>query len=141
MIISGTEKLYKDYAKKRYFFSDGILYRMCQENPDHKKQDVIIGKILLIGRTYAAAIERRKDTGNYKGDDFYNDGPVEDYLLEEVKKYQEPDFDQIIINNPIWPVYYHLSYLRHNIINSSPPQRPKDKRLSFLKLRRTFAKP
>ena len=73
MIISGTEKLYKDYAKKRYFFSDGILYRMCQENPDHKKQDVIIGKILLIGRTYAAAIERRKDTGNYKGDDFYND--------------------------------------------------------------------
>ena len=53
----------------------------------------------------------------YTGDDFYNDGPVEDYLLEEVKKYQEPDFDQIIINNPIWPVYYHLSYLRHNIIN------------------------
>lgn len=76
MIISGTEKLYKDYIrhlKERYFFSDGILYRMCQENPDHKKQDVIIGKILLIGRTYAAAIERRKATGNYKGDDFYND--------------------------------------------------------------------
>ncbi len=76
MIVSGTDKKYKsflDSPKKEISFSDRILYRMCEEKPEHKEEDVVKGKILLIGRTYAAAIERRKDIGNYKGDDFYND--------------------------------------------------------------------
>ena len=32
---------------------------------------VVIGKIWLIGRAYAAAIERRKGNFNFEGDDFY----------------------------------------------------------------------
>ena len=76
MIVSGTDKKYQvflDSPYKRICFSDDILYRMCEEKPGHTEEDVIKGKILLIGRTYAAAIERRKDSESYKGDDFYND--------------------------------------------------------------------
>ncbi len=66
---------YNDYlktTKKRYIFSDEILYEMCKNYPDHKKQEIIIGKLILIGRTYAAAIERRKISDNYQGDKFYD---------------------------------------------------------------------
>lgn len=35
-----------------------VLYRMCREEPGHTKLDVIAGKVWLIGRAYAAAIER-----------------------------------------------------------------------------------
>lgn len=45
---------------------------MCEEEPEHKQIDVIVGKIWLIGRSYAAAIERRKNAVVI-GDDFYYD--------------------------------------------------------------------
>ena len=46
---------------------------MCEDNPLHNEAEVVIGKIWLIGRSYAAAIERRKHADNYQGDDFYYD--------------------------------------------------------------------
>lgn len=76
MVVEGTENQYKEYlARKnsRWEFGNNILYKMCEENPLHKDADVLIGKILLIGRSYAAAIERRKNADDYKGDDFYSD--------------------------------------------------------------------
>ena len=66
--------LYKDFvdAKKRdWEFGNNILYKMCEENPKHNKSNVVVGKIWLIGRSYAAAIERRK--GGEKTGDFYFD--------------------------------------------------------------------
>lgn len=47
-------------AKKREDFDIGndILYKMCREYPTHTNEEEIIGKIWLIGRAYAAAIER-----------------------------------------------------------------------------------
>jgi len=52
-------------------FGNKILYDMCSANPDHKQDQIIIGKIWLIGRTYAAAIERRRTTEGALGDAFY----------------------------------------------------------------------
>ena len=66
---------YKNYLNSnntRWTFHNSILYRMCEENPNHNKEDVIAGKICLIGRSYAAAIERRRDA-NETNDDFYFD--------------------------------------------------------------------
>jgi len=56
-------------------FGNDILYRMCQEFPKHDTSSQIVGKIWLIGRSYAAAIERRKTgvAGIPEGDDFYFD--------------------------------------------------------------------
>jgi hypothetical protein len=48
-----------------------VLYDLCAANREHTRDDVIIAKIWLIGRTYAAAIERRRDKGDAVGDAFY----------------------------------------------------------------------
>ena len=47
-------------AKRREDFDIGnmVLYNMCREYPTHIDEEEIIGKIWLIGRAYAAAIER-----------------------------------------------------------------------------------
>lgn len=52
-------------------WGNGVLYRMCSEEPGHTKLDVIAGKVWLIGRAYSAAMERK--AGNYivPGQNFY----------------------------------------------------------------------
>lgn len=75
MVTKETDKLYRYYlsnANSRWEYGNSVLYRMCEEQPDHKDIDVIVGKIWLIGRSYAAAIERRKNAVD-GGDDFYYD--------------------------------------------------------------------
>lgn len=47
-----------------------ILYDMCQAHPGHSEDDEIVAKIWLIGRSHAAAIERRRNAKNI-GEDFY----------------------------------------------------------------------
>ena len=68
-------KLYKKFSTKndsKWTFGNKILYKMCEENPKHTDPDVIVGKIWLIGRSYAAAIERRKGA-KQETDNFYFD--------------------------------------------------------------------
>lgn len=38
-----------------------VLYDLCSKHPFHNKDDEIIAKVWLIGRSYSAAIERRKN--------------------------------------------------------------------------------
>ena len=72
-----------------------ILYQLCKQYPKHKSPDVIAAKIWLIGRAYAAAIERRK-IKNEENDNFYEltavpiiqQSSLDDYL-EEVNKFTE----------------------------------------------------
>ncbi|AJH77677.1 hypothetical protein [Heyndrickxia coagulans] len=54
------QDIQKCIAGNGWSFGNEILYEMCRKNPDHNKADVIVGKIWLIGRSYAAAIENRK---------------------------------------------------------------------------------
>jgi hypothetical protein len=51
---------------------NSYLYQLCREHPGHKRADEILAKLILIGRTYAASIERRKqkDQNGPKGDRF-----------------------------------------------------------------------
>lgn len=53
-------------------FGNKILYRMCEEYPAHTDVNVAVGKIWLIGRSYAAAIERGSKREHTEGD-FYFD--------------------------------------------------------------------
>jgi hypothetical protein len=46
---------------------NNVLYQLCETYPDHQQVNAVVAKIWLIGRAYAAAIERRK---NQKGDAF-----------------------------------------------------------------------
>jgi hypothetical protein len=53
-------------------YGNDVLYEMCRKNPIHNNAEIIVGKIWLIGRAYAAAIERRKNaTVSELGDGFY----------------------------------------------------------------------
>ena len=54
----------------------------------------------------------------YTGTDHYSDGDVEDELLEIVKK--TSDFSDTLATDDRWPVLYHLSPIRQNIINWYP---------------------
>ncbi len=54
----------------------------------------------------------------YTGTDFYSDGDIENELLEIVKK--TDDYSEILRNDNRWPILYHLSPIRQNIINWYP---------------------
>ncbi len=56
----------------------------------------------------------------YPGQDLYCDGAVEDELLELVKTYPKEEFPRLIEEKKSWPVLYHLSPLRQNIVDWIP---------------------
>lgn len=56
----------------------------------------------------------------YSGNDLYSDGQIEDELLHIVKQYKEKDFNRIIEERKMWPILYHLSHIRSNIISWLP---------------------
>jgi hypothetical protein len=48
------------------------LYALCREFPRHERAPEIVAKVWLIGRSYAAAIERGQQS-DLLGDDFYTE--------------------------------------------------------------------
>lgn len=54
-------------------FGNGVLYDLCREHAGHRDSGVVIAKVWLIGRAYAAAVERRrtKDKAGEDNDEFY----------------------------------------------------------------------
>ncbi|MDE7311282.1 MAG: class I SAM-dependent methyltransferase [Eubacterium sp.] len=54
----------------------------------------------------------------YSGSDLYSDGDMEDLLLSIVK--EECEYDAAIMENPFWPVLYHLSDIRENVVRWIP---------------------
>ena len=65
-------KRIKNIGKKtRWDFGNEVLYRLCEEHPNHTNEDEIVAKIWLVGRSYSAAIERRKDSREVNGEAFY----------------------------------------------------------------------
>lgn len=60
------------------------------------------------------------DLTHYPGEDFYCDGLVEDEILEIVKTYSEVEYPKIIEERKSWPVMYHLSAQRENIVSWLP---------------------
>lgn len=56
----------------------------------------------------------------YSGTDLYSDGEIEDELLNIVQNHVESEFNNIIAECNKWPILYHLSHLRSNIIQWIP---------------------
>jgi hypothetical protein len=75
-----TQELINQFKQTEWEFVNEILYTMCRENFSHQQTDKIIGKVVLIGRTYAAAIERRKNKTEL------NDGFYIDKVAPQFKK-------------------------------------------------------
>lgn len=66
------------------------------------------------------------DYSKYPGEDLYCDGAVEDELLEIVRSRSAVEYAGIIEEKKSWPVLYHLSPLRENIVDWLP-MGPEDK--------------
>lgn len=43
-----------------WVYGNSVLYKMCEEKPLHNEKNIVASKVWLIGRSYAAAIERTK---------------------------------------------------------------------------------
>ena len=78
-----------------------VLYDLCSTNFTHDTTEKILAKTLLIGRAYAAAIERRKNK-NGINDNFYLDTvapafkkPKLDKILADLKKYKQISNDTV----------------------------------------------
>jgi len=73
MVSLRKEQVESSLENSEWDLGNTILYDMCSQYPAHNKSAEIIAKVWLIGRSYAAAIERRKNArnGEFKGDVSY----------------------------------------------------------------------
>lgn len=62
----------------------------------------------------------RLDLTHYPGEDYYCDGDVEDELLDIARNYSAVEYQRIIEERRSWPILYHLSFLRENIVEWLP---------------------
>lgn len=56
----------------------------------------------------------------YPGKDLYSDGPVEEELLEVAKNFREEELNKVIDERNSWPILYHFSHVRQNIVDWLP---------------------
>jgi hypothetical protein len=95
-----------------------VLYQLCEKYPKHDRVDVIIAKFWLIGRSYAAAVERRKikEEGAPVGDDFYTEILAKRILDSEIDFW----FEELLADrDDIYPmavkIHKRLTCLLHGI--------------------------
>ena len=56
----------------------------------------------------------------YPGEDKYSDGSIEDEMLEIAKNCRPESYDDVIVEKKSWPILYHFSHVRENIIDWLP---------------------
>lgn len=94
------------FCTKRSPWSLGndVLYKMCADNFKHDTAEKIIAKVWLIGRSYAVAIERRKNkTKEIESDKFYTETVVNafqtpelDKMMDKIKTISKLDSDTLM---------------------------------------------
>lgn len=56
----------------------------------------------------------------YNDKDTYSDGDIEETLLDYTLKYEDGEYDEVFKTDVRWPIFYHLSKIRQNIITWYP---------------------
>lgn len=56
----------------------------------------------------------------YKNEDLYSDGSTEDINIDIIANNEPEEYVEAIAGNFCWPVYYHLTHTRKNILNWYP---------------------
>lgn len=67
----------------------------------------------MIGKVYL-------DTTYYPGKDLYSDGAIEDEMLAIARDYTPQEFNSVIREKESWPILYHFSHIRENILGWLP---------------------
>ncbi len=86
--------------------AEGQVGRSMAENSTSLKEEKIGGVTL--------------DYSRYSGEDLYCDGAVEDELLQIVRDLSPVEYARVIEERKSWPILYHLSPLRENIVEWIP---------------------
>lgn len=60
------------------------------------------------------------DYSRYPGEDFYSDGQIEDELLRIARDLSPVEYEKVVGESKSWPLLYHLSPLRENIVEWIP---------------------
>lgn len=60
------------------------------------------------------------DTTYYPGQDLYSDGAIEDEMLTIARDYAPEEFNRVIRERESWPILYHFSHIRENILSWLP---------------------
>jgi len=63
-----------------------VLYELCRKHPLHKEAPAVLAKIWLIGRSYAAAIERRRSKED-QNDNFYTETVAPKIICSDIDKW------------------------------------------------------
>lgn len=66
------------------------------------------------------------NTDFYSGDDLYSDGDIEDKIISIIAQKPDTDYEEIISYNYSWPVFYHLTRIRQNLLNWYPIDKNSD---------------
>ena len=83
-------------AQSPWRVGNDVLYELCRTRPTHKKVPDVLAKVWLIGRSYAAAIERRRNKGGLNDDFYINEvapaiiGSKIDLWINKAKKFDRP---------------------------------------------------
>lgn len=113
-MIPTKQQIDRAIKKSPWDFSNKILYDLCRTYFNHKEDDVILTKVLFIGRIYAAAIERRKNKNEEEiNDNFYLKEVTKsfknqelDERLESLKKYKEINYENL---SSVLNTHYYLT--------------------------------
>lgn len=95
-----------------------------RHTPIHLSEEELLSKLpAQIGKV-------KLDYQFYPGKDLYSDGEIEDKILSIVKNAAHVEYPSIIEESRSWPILYHLSSLRGNIVDWLPIK-PTDKVLEI----------
>ncbi len=92
-------------------YSNEVLYRMCAEHPSHSDVDIVESKLGLIGRAYAATMERKATTKTGEKFDLHDAahkvvkfGSELDERISELQKVGRPEFKNahILLSTHAW---------------------------------------
>lgn len=115
----------KEY--KKFEFGNNVLYSLCKKYPDHKKPEIAMAKIWLIGRSYAAAIERgRPNSKELSTENFYEDvgrrlNRIDKWLnnLRNIKHIEAKNIGRILsVHSKVTELFYETSKLKKRSLAS-----------------------
>jgi 2-polyprenyl-3-methyl-5-hydroxy-6-metoxy-1,4-benzoquinol methylase len=66
------------------------------------------------------------NTDFYSGEDLYSDGDIEDKIISLIAQNPDTNYEEIISYNYSWPVFYHLTRIRQNLLNWYPIDKNSD---------------
>lgn len=85
-----------------------------RHTPIHLSEEELLSKLpAQLGKV-------KLDYQFYPGKDLYSDGEIEDKILSIVKNAAHVEYPSIIEESGSWPILYHLSSLRGNIVDWLP---------------------